>query len=119
MLPELTEKQRDSREHIVNDKLCFDFAGASGTRVGPSGRAQKFKALDGLVFAYVGFRISLDVIRDLKMYLKFHLLALGAAGGIWTFCGRLEKWLRKGAARNSGRCGPASLLFLKDYSMSD
>ena len=56
MLPELTQKQYYVREHTGNDKLCFDCAGVSGSRVGSSRKVQKTgKTIVGPVFAYVGF----------------------------------------------------------------
>ena len=43
MLPELQYKRHPVRGHAENGKLCFDCAGASGSRVGPSRKPQKNK----------------------------------------------------------------------------
>ena len=43
MIPELIQKLHDVRELTRNGKLCFDCAGASGSRVGPSRKIKKRK----------------------------------------------------------------------------
>ena len=43
MLPELQYKRHPGKGHAENGKLCFDCAGASGSRVGLSRKPQKNK----------------------------------------------------------------------------
>ena len=76
MLPELTQTQHDFQEQTGHEQLCFGFAGASGSRVGPSRKAQKKKEnmFDGPVF---GGSIS-EVILKLSMHPKFHRDSLWA-----------------------------------------
>ena len=72
MLPELTRKQDNFREHTKHAKLHFDYAGATGSRVGPPRKTQnENKTLDGQVVGYVGFEIKFGtisaVIRKVKI----------------------------------------------------
>ena len=79
MRPELKQKQHDFREQTRNDKLSFDFAGASGSRVGPSRKAQKKRAntLDGPVSAMLNLKIIFGAILDVILELKMHPKSYG------------------------------------------
>ena len=71
-------------ESRLEDKLCFDCAGASRSRVGPSGKTQKKreKTFDGPVFGFVGFEMTLDAVLnvslDVKMHPKYYCASLWA-----------------------------------------
>ena len=86
MLPELTPKRNDVQEHTGNEQLCFDCAGASGSMVGPSRKAQE-KTLDGLVVGYVGFLNILVTILEVILELKRHPKSMVTHFGhlLWLF----------------------------------
>ena len=83
-------------------------AGASGSRVGPSRKAQRKKAktFDGAVVGYIGFEIILATILEVKMHPASYSDSLWATWmAILAFFSRVQKMiLKKGLRRTETRC---------------